>query len=139
MMDVLKNRSHRLIILLWLMALHSAGVGFGLILHPDWLMTRAGYLSVNEPFFPVQGGVFHILMAIAYAMAARDMVRHRSLILFSIIVKSTAALFLVLYWLVAARIVVVLVSGLVDALMALVIALGYISWQQQTEVEETDG
>ena len=138
-MDVFKNASHRLMLILWLVALHSAGVGMGLILHPDWLMLRTGYLPLNEPFFIVQGGVFHLLMAIAYAMAAWDLVRHRSLTLFSIIVKSAAALFLVLYWLLAARIAVVLASGVVDGLMALVIALAYVSWKREREVEGFNG
>ena len=138
-MDVFKNASHRLMLILWLVALHSAGVGMGLILHPDWLMRSTGYLPLNEPFFIVQGGVFHMLMAIAYAMAAWDLHLHRSLTLFSIIVKSAAALFLVLYWLLAARIGVVLFSGIVDGLMALVIAIAYVSWKREREVEGFNG
>lgn len=138
-MDVFKNASHRLMVILWLVALHSAGVGVGLILHPDWLMLRTGYLPINEPFFIVQGGVFHLLMAIAYSMAARDLVRNRGLTLFSIIVKSAAALFLILYWLLAARIAVVLFSGIVDGLMALVIAMAYVSWRRGREVVDGNG
>ena len=55
-----------LVITLWLIALHSIGVGIGMILFPtDWI----AYFDITPSehrFLITQGGVFHIIMAIAY-------------------------------------------------------------------------
>ena len=45
---------------------------------------------VGEPFFVAQGGVFHLVMAAAYLLAARDPARQRGLVDFSILVKLAA-------------------------------------------------
>jgi len=36
---------------LWLMAIHSCAVGFGLIWHPAALLSRMGYNAGSEPFW----------------------------------------------------------------------------------------
>ena len=134
-MTLLASPRERLRLLLWLVALHSAGVGLGLILHPAGLLAFMGFAPVSEPFFPVQGGVFHVVVAVGYAMAAHAPRRHRSLIVFAVVVKILATVFLLLYWLLIARLWSVLASGAVDGLMALLIALAYVAWWRT----ESDG
>jgi len=132
-MQVLKNPALRLRTLLWLVAAHSAGVGLGLILHPASILSQAGYAPVSEPFFPVQGGVFHLVMALGYSIAAVDPLRHRSLVIFAILVKCVATVFLVVYWLAAGHLLVVLASGIMDGFMAALLAMATVSWDRARE------
>ncbi|MBU0529818.1 hypothetical protein KKF86_08710 [bacterium] len=59
-----------LVITLWLVTAHSLLAGLGMILLPiDWI----AYFNITPSehrFFITQGGVFHIVMALAYGMAA---------------------------------------------------------------------
>ena len=129
-MKTIADPSRRLSLLLWLVAAHSAVVGFGLICQPAGLFARLGYAPVGEPFFPVQGGVFHVVMAIGYALAARDLCNNRCLAAFAIVVKVAATVFLISYWLLEARLAVVLLSGIGDGVMAVLIWAGYASWRR---------
>lgn len=126
-MNILSDPDRRLKLLLRLVSLHSAVVGAGLILHPPAIFARMGYAQLTEPFFSVQGGVFHIVMAIGYAMAAADLDRNICLVRFSIVVKTVATAFLLLYWLLIDRVIVVLTSGLLDGAMAALIGLAYVT------------
>lgn len=63
-MPILASPLGQLQALLWLVALHSLAVGVGLLLQPADLLARAGYAPVGEPYFPSQGGVFHVVMAV---------------------------------------------------------------------------
>ncbi len=67
---------------LWLVAIHSFLVGVGLILLPSSLIDFFGYETCAERLFPSQGGVFHIAMAVGYAMAAFNISRFECLIVF---------------------------------------------------------
>lgn len=109
-------------IVLWLMAAHSLGVGIGLMFHPPSLLSLLGFRAIAEPFFVVQGGVFHVVMAIAYALGALDPERRRALIGFAIVVKTIAAVFLLTWWALAPGPWSVAVSGLVDGGMAVALA-----------------
>jgi hypothetical protein len=113
----------RLRIFLFLVAAHSLAVGLNLIFFPPRLMTLFGYAPIGEPFFKVQGGVFHLVMVTVYTLGAWDPHRHRSLVLLSVIAKGIATVFLVTYYVLVDPIIVVLLSGIGDALMGLVIAL----------------
>jgi hypothetical protein len=106
-------------------ALHSFVAGVLLIVLSPRDLQAFGFALVGEPFFKAQSGVLHILMAAIYVVGARDPVRHRAFILFAIAVKLTAFVFLALYYLLAGRILTVLLSGIADGLMAaaLVVAL----------------
>ena len=133
-----KNKfQFRLQIWLSLMALHSCVVGFGLIWHPANLLAQFGYAPVSEPFFPAQGGVFHIIMALGYALAANQPFRFSGLIFFSVVVKIVATLFLLAYWLTNPGLWLVLVSGLGDGVMALVLGNLYLKWKPTEPVKET--
>ncbi len=120
----------RLRLLLALVALHSVGVGIGLMWHPATLLAACGFRPVGETFFIVQGGVFHIVMAVAYGLAAWDPARDERLIVFSVIVKMMATVFLMLYWSLFAQVPTILASGLVDAGMALAIAASLRAWRR---------
>ncbi|MBU0508294.1 hypothetical protein KKH27_05610 [bacterium] len=108
----------RLSVLLWLIALHSCGVGILLIFRPAFLMAWAGFSLDVEPFFPVQNGVFHLVLAVGYALAAAPSLRNRSLVVFTVIVKSMAAIFLFSYYAIFDPRWVILWSGIGDGAMA---------------------
>ena len=103
-------------------ALHSLVTGLILIAQPDALMDWAGWGGMRSPFFPAQGGVFHVLMAVLYGRAARR-VRERSLLVpYIVFVKVTAAVFLLSYYCFVEQIPLILASGLFDGGIAAVLA-----------------
>lgn len=108
---------------LWLVALHSIAMGLALIVQPNLLMKLSGFSPECERFFPAQGGVFHILMAVAYVMGATDIEKYHYLIVFSIIVKTLATLFLMVYCFAVEFKWIVLLSGIGDGVMGLIIFL----------------
>lgn len=134
-MKIITDPAHRLRALLWALALHSAGVAAGLMLHPESLIAMAGYEPLNEPFFAAQGGIFHLIMALAYSMAALNLSRNRCLVVFTILVKSIATVFLIVYWIFVSRIFAVLASGVVDGAMALTILVAFNSWRRGAKQE----
>jgi len=108
-------------VFLWLVAIHSFLVGIGLIVLPSSAFEFLGFISTFDRFFSTQGGVFHIAMAVGYAMAAYDLKRFKSLIVFSIIVKFIATIFLILYYIIISPQLLIVLSGISDFLMGLVI------------------
>ncbi len=119
-----------LVITLWLIALHSIGVGIGMILFPtDWI----AYFDITPSehrFFITQGGVFHIIMAIAYAMAAHNVFESGKLIVFSIIVKFCATFFLLIYFIFFNQFGIIFLSGIVDFCMGLILLLTYKKYKE---------
>ena len=120
--------------ILWLIALHSFIVGIGLIVMPPHLMEFLGFNSCGDRFFQCQGGLFHIVMAVAYSLAALKTSKFECLILFSIIVKFSATIFLFIYYFFAAQIWMVLLSGITDCLMGIVILLEYALYRQKIKI-----
>lgn len=120
----------RLSFFLLMVAVHSFAVGTLLIIQPAALIKLMGFRDIHEPFFPCQGGVFHVIMAIAYVYGAMDIRKNKILIVYAIIVKMAAAGFLLSYYFFMDRLGVVLLSGVVDFLMGAAIwgLLGYDSW-----------
>jgi hypothetical protein len=49
-----------------LVSLHSIAVGLGLALLPGWAGSFSGFGAVTPVFFARQGGVFHLVLGIAY-------------------------------------------------------------------------
>ena len=96
----------------------------GLIIQNDFLLHWSGFAAINEPFFPAQGGVFHILMVVPYVLGAVGADAHRNMIFFAILVKTTAAVFLLSYFFLFQPIWMVLFSGITDAGFALLIVIG---------------
>ncbi len=130
------SRLRVLSLVLWVVALHSLLVGIGLVVRPSSLMATFGFGPCYERFFPTQGGIFHIVMAIGYGLAAKDPVQHASLILFAIIVKTIAAIYLLLYYLIIDPLWIVLFSGVIDGVMGVAILMANQAFQEFRYEEE---
>lgn len=104
-------------VLLWLVALHSLIVGIGLIILPSSVFELLGFELTFDRFFSTQGGVFHIAMAVGYAMAGYNKIKFEQLIVFSIIVKFIATVFLITYFLFITSQWLVILSGISDFIM----------------------
>jgi len=115
------NARNRLSLVLWFVAIHSCLIWLALTLLPPSGLTFFGLRICSERFFPVQAGVFHLVMATMYAWAALGLLRVRELIRMAVVAKCIATVFLVTYYLVIDRIWVVLAAGIVDGLMAALI------------------
>ena len=112
-------------LLLWLFTVHSAMVGIALILIPFQLLEFFGYFGYSGIFFKIQGGVFHVVMAVAYGLAAINLERAHFVIVFIIAAKSMATLFLLTYYFWIEPIWTVSFSALGDGAMAAVLYLIY--------------
>jgi len=112
-----------LCLVLYLVALHSLLVGMTLMANPKGLMRWAGFEVNPEPFFAAQAGVFHIVLAAGYAIAAAGFPDTSSLVQFSVLVKAIATFFLLLYYLLKDRKWVILASGCIDGCMGAAICL----------------
>jgi hypothetical protein len=124
------RQARRLRLVLGLVAAHSAAVGAGLIFAPPAILGALGFHPVGEPFFTAQGGVFHLVMAVAYALPALHPARFEPLILLAVITKSIATLFLVGYWLLVDPVRSILLSGVGDLLMGALILTVWLSWRR---------
>ena len=80
-MEIISDARKRLVALLILVGLHSYVVGLGLILMPVTALPIFGLEVVTEKFFPVQGGVFHVVMGTAYILSGVGLDRFRGLLL----------------------------------------------------------
>jgi hypothetical protein len=114
---------------LWLIALHSIGFGISLIVLPVSVIEYFGF-HLEEKFFAVQGGVFHIVVSLAYIMAARDLANSGKLIALSCTAKFMATIFLLSYFLFGSPIFMVIFSGFADFLMGLAILVLYLLYKQ---------
>ena len=112
-------------LILILISLHSFAVGTGLIFAPGKLFTVFGLSAPTERFFPVQGGVFHYVMAIIYFIAAKGLDRNRNIILITIMAKCLGALFLIMFHFLVEQAWIILFSGILDLMMALIAAWYY--------------
>jgi hypothetical protein len=130
MKDYRNDPKLRLSVVLWLMAVHSFLVGTGLILQVPKVMEFFGFYPVHQHFFPAQGGIFHVAMAFGYVLAARDSVRYRGLILFSIFVKALATFFLLSYYVFVDGIMMILISGITDGVFFVILYLSFISYDK---------
>ncbi|MHC1737168.1 MAG: hypothetical protein AB9882_04080 [Ignavibacteriaceae bacterium] len=118
---------------LWLVAFHSFAVGAGLIFMPGFMMEFLGFGICPERFFRTQGGVFHIAMAVGYAMAAYNPERFRCLVIFSIVVKFMATIFLFTYFVFVSSIFLILLSMVSDLVMGIIIL--YLFKKSESEKE----
>ena len=114
------TRMRTLRFVLMLAAAHSFATGVGLILQPEVVIHWGGWNRITEPFFPAQGGVFHILMALLYLEVARRE-HYRVVLPFIILVKATATVFLFTYVLTVETVWLAAISGAVDGSFALIL------------------
>ncbi len=110
---------------LWMVAAHSILMGVALVSQPAVLMKWSGFNSGYEHFFPAQGGVFHLLMAVAYLLGAINSQKYHVLIVFSVIVKAVATLFLFLYCFTVEFKWIILVSGIIDGITGTAIFIAF--------------
>ena len=103
-------------LLIILIALHSIGIGIGLLWSPAWAFKMAGWENVNPLFFPHQAGAFHIVAACAYLI---EYFQYRG-ILVLLMAKVIATIFLFGSFALGEHSWVVLLSGIADALMGIV-------------------
>jgi hypothetical protein len=129
----LKN-NNLLSIILWLVAFHSFVVGVSLIITPSSIFEYLGYNICTERFFPTQGGIFHIIMAIGYAMGAVRIPKSNDLVIFSIIVKICATFFLFIYFISAKHTFVILFSGIADGIMGTAILWAYLNFRNRAKI-----
>jgi hypothetical protein len=119
---VLFNHPDKLLsTVLGLVAIHSLLMGLILIAQPAVLMEFAGFSPDFEHFFPAQGGVFHLLMTVAYLMGAINIEKYHHFIVFSVFVKAVATFFLILYCFAVEFKWIVFLSGIADGVMGLMI------------------
>ena len=119
MKTLLSNKGMQLF--LWLIALHSFIVGILLIILPPDIMKLFGFNLINERFFQVQAGVFHIVMVVAYLMAAKNPGKRQIMVKYSYIVKFMATIFLITYTLFIQGLITLFLSAIADFSMALIL------------------
>ncbi|MGD8780478.1 MAG: hypothetical protein PVH88_16115 [Ignavibacteria bacterium] len=118
-------------VFLYLVAIHSFFVGMALIFFPSNLMVLFYFSAITEPFFKAQGGVFHLVMVVAYIIAAIDPVGNLKFIIFAIITKLIATVFLITYFLLHTSMVTVFLSGVGDFIMAVILYLLFDNMKKQ--------
>ncbi len=112
-------------------------VGMALIILPGDMLAWFGFTVDSLRFFSTQGGVFHIIMGIAYLLASREPNHERRLILFIISAKSIAFIFLGTYYLIGAMIPIIALSAISDGLMGLIV-WGFFKHRDTNEIEIYD-
>ncbi len=113
-------------LLLQLIALHSFSVGVALIVLPFGVLSWFGLTVDPYRFFSTQGGVFHIVMSIAYLFAARAPLQERSLLIFIILAKWVAFFFLGFYFLLGEMVPTIAFSAVGDGLMGLLVMMFFL-------------
>ena len=102
---------------------HSLLVGVSLLIIDPSFLQHFGFNNYTESFFQAQGGAFHIVMSIAYFMAGIKYEKSTELIIFIIMVKFIAFIFLISYFIIKENNLLILLSGIGDGLMGLIILL----------------
>jgi len=123
------NYTKLLRIFLWLVAIHSFTVGIFLMFSPIEIIQFFGFRGYENNFFRAQGGIFHVVMSMAYIMAVAKHI-HRNLLWFSIFAKFTATIFLISYFVFVDQIITLLLSGLADFSMGIIIYFLMNSYQK---------
>ena len=119
-----------------LVALHSFAVGIGLIIFPSSAFEYLGFEPTFDRFFSTQGGVFHIVMAVGYAMPCINLNKFKSLVTFAVVVKFIAAIFLVLYFCLVRTQLLIILSAVSDFIMGATILILFRSAQKSFGVNE---
>ena len=117
--------------ILWLVAIHSICFGIALVILPVNIIELFGF-RLTEKFFADQGGVFHLVVAVAYIWAALDLKKSFKLIVLSCTAKYVATIFLLSYFFFADHKFMVIFSGLADFLMGFTIMMLYILYRRQS-------
>ena len=121
-------------LLLYLIAFHSFSVGIALIVLPFGALSWFGFTVDPYRFFSTQGGVFHVVMTIAYLLAAQNPLGEKSLIIFIILAKWIAFFFLAFYFLFSEMVPVIAFSAVSDGLMGLMVMMFFLELHTEEEV-----
>jgi hypothetical protein len=81
--------------------------------------------SVTDRFFQTQGGVFHIVICMAYVFITIDIEKGKYLSIFSFSAKFIATIFLLLYYILDNDSIIIIISCVGDFIMGCVIYLFY--------------
>jgi hypothetical protein len=98
-----------------LIALHTYGIGMGLLVVPEWALRFGGWDTIPPLFFPRQAGVFHLVVGTGYLV---EYVRWHSVSLL-LTAKACAFVFLMGATFLTAVPWFVTFAGIVDGLMGL--------------------
>lgn len=110
---------------LFLISVHSFAVGVGLLFISPSILEFFGLVDYKESFFQAQGGIFHIAMSVAYAMAGLNIEKSIRLIQFIILLKVIAFVFLVFYFVFVLPAWLILLSGIGDGIMGGILLILY--------------
>ncbi len=121
---------------LLIVAVHTFGVGLVLIVAGNTVMEFFGFPQLESRFFQMQGGFFHLLFSYIYWKASTDVNRYEYLILFVVVVKCVATVFLFSYYFFIERVIMVLLSGFVDGGMGVIIYLVFRKWKSKEYVPQ---
>jgi hypothetical protein len=110
--DLLRKAERWLVVLI---ALHTYGIGVGLLVVPELALRFGGWEMIPPLFFPRQAGVFHLVLGTGY-LAEYFRLRSVSLLLMA---KACAFVFLLGATFVAAVPWFVTFAGIADGLMGL--------------------
>jgi hypothetical protein len=118
-------------LLVWLIAAHSLVVGLVLLFASGWGLRLGGWTELPPTFFPMQGGAFHLVVAVGYVLEYER--RHTVTLL--LIAKTIGVLFLVGVWLASGRTLpwAVPMSALGDG------AMGVVTWWLARKVGQEVG
>ena len=103
-----------------LISIHSFAVGLFLLFLPDWSTVFGGWGEVEHRFFPRQGGVFHLVVAVGYL---NEYFRHRTVSLMVIAKSMAVAFLLVMSFINEDQAWAVPLSAAGDGLMAVTVVL----------------
>jgi len=123
-----------LVILLWIFVVHSTVVALLLIFLPAESLHYFGYSGYQGRFFQVQGGVFHLVMAVAYLIAAVKTEKAGLIIIFIIVAKTMATVFLLSYFFLSEHIWILLPSAAGDGAMAVLLFLFYRRYTKEKNI-----
>jgi hypothetical protein len=126
MLKTMKRIDYRKILqwVLVLIAIHSICFGLALIILPIEIIELFGF-RLEEKFFAVQGGVFHLIISAAYIMAAWKPENSARLVFLSCLTKFSATVFLFSYYVFEKHILMVFLAGVGDFMMGLAILFSY--------------
>lgn len=129
------NSQSLLRVIIWLIAIHSFVAGILLIILGPEQLSLFGF-DIQEKFFSTQGGVFHIVMSVAYVMGAETIGKSNQIITFAIIAKFMATIFLLSYFLFINQIWMVLISGIGDFLMGIVLLVVFLYYKKNPHAQK---
>jgi hypothetical protein len=129
---IVKNKTmirRLLVIVLWLVGIHSLCFGLSLVILPCSILEFFGF-TISEKFYATQGGVFHLIICYAYFKSAIQPENSDDLIILACITKFSATVFLFMYFLFGKQILIILLSGILDFLMGLSILLLFLAFRK---------